>query len=317
LFGVARRFVRCGTKSRAAHEQDLFRRHDIAFYNPTNGQTPVAQDGEVRCAPDQEQTMSRILHHIPRQVLFYILHGPAFALAAWVPLAQPASARTACSHLHRVAYCSHHAREGSLPRHRRYQFAHRQRFEDRFGAAAWAQPNASTFPSFGEPSSDDAGQQPGALTRRHRRANRTPSFDRDFRGGLRMHSLAERAARQNGVPVSLVDRVIRRESGGNPRAVSAGNYGLMQIRLGTARAMGYRGSAAGLLDPVTNMTYAVRYLSGAYRAAGGRESRAVALYARGYNARPVVQNASYWSVKRAGGGLARPSHGDWFGRPGH
>ena len=56
----------------------------------------------------------------------------------------------------------------------------------------------------------------------------------------------------------------------------------MQIRLGTARAMGYSGSAEGLLDAQTNMTYAVRYLAGAYRAAGGNESRAVALYAGGY-----------------------------------
>jgi hypothetical protein len=30
------------------------------------------------------------------------------------------------------------------------------------------------------------------------------------------------------------------------------------------------------------MTYAVKYLAGAYRAAGGNESRAVALYASGY-----------------------------------
>ena len=82
-------------------------------------------------------------------------------------------------------------------------------------------------------------------------------------------------------------RVIRRESGGNPRAVHAGNYGLMQIRLGTARAMGYGGSASGLLDPSVNMTYAMRYLAGAYRAAGGNESRAVALYARGYRAMPA------------------------------
>jgi len=85
-----------------------------------------------------------------------------------------------------------------------------------------------------------------------------------------------------GVPASLIDRVIRRESGGNARAVHAGNYGLMQIKLSTARAMGYTGSAAGLLDPQTNMTYAVRYLAGAYRAVGGNESRAVALYSRGY-----------------------------------
>lgn len=94
--------------------------------------------------------------------------------------------------------------------------------------------------------------------------------------------LVERHASANGVPTSLVHRVIMRESGYNPRAVSAGNYGIMQIRLGTARAMGYAGSAAGLLDAETNMTYAVRNLAGAYRAAGGNEARAVALYARGY-----------------------------------
>ena len=89
-------------------------------------------------------------------------------------------------------------------------------------------------------------------------------------------------AEANGVPVSLIHRVMMRESRYNPRAVSGGNYGLMQIRLGTARAMGYRGSAEGLLDPATNLTYAVRYLAGAYRAARGNESRAAALYARGY-----------------------------------
>ena len=92
-------------------------------------------------------------------------------------------------------------------------------------------------------------------------------------------------ASANGVPSSLVHRVIMRESRYNPHAISAGNYGLMQIRLGTARAMGYSGSATGLLDAETNMTYAVRYLAGAYRAAHGNETLAVALYARGYYAR--------------------------------
>src|SRR5579884_703028 len=104
--------------------------------------------------------------------------------------------------------------------------------------------------------------------------------------------MAAAQASAAGVPVSLVERVIARESGGNPRAVHAGNYGLMQIRLGTARAMGYTGSAAGLLDPQTNMTYAVRYLAGAYRAAGGDENRAIALYARGYYYQAKAQGFS-------------------------
>lgn len=97
-----------------------------------------------------------------------------------------------------------------------------------------------------------------------------------------LEALIAQHASANGVPVSLVRRVIMRESRYNARAVTGGNYGLMQIRLRTARAMGYRGSAVGLLDPATNMTYAVRYLAGAYRAAGGNESRAMALYQSGY-----------------------------------
>ena len=97
-----------------------------------------------------------------------------------------------------------------------------------------------------------------------------------------INGMAASAASAAGIPVSLVERVIKRESGGNPRAVSSGNYGLMQIRLGTARAMGYSGSAEGLLDAQTNMTYAVKYLAGAYRAAGGNHDQAVSYYASGY-----------------------------------
>jgi hypothetical protein len=90
-------------------------------------------------------------------------------------------------------------------------------------------------------------------------------------------------AAANGIPASLVHRVIMRESRYNPGAVGRGGaMGMMQIKLATARGMGYTGSAAGLLDANTNLTYAVKYLAGAYRAAGGSESRAVGYYAGGY-----------------------------------
>jgi soluble lytic murein transglycosylase-like protein len=118
--------------------------------------------------------------------------------------------------------------------------------------------------------------------------------------GAAYDGLVARHAAANGVPESLVRRVIMRESRYNPRAVSKGNYGMMQIRLGTARAMGYSGGAAGLLDADTNMTYAVRYLAGAYRAAGGNHDRAVMNYARGYyhtakaqGFSPYAQQSSY------------------------
>ena len=111
-------------------------------------------------------------------------------------------------------------------------------------------------------------------------SQRTASLDAN--GNL--DALIARHAAANNVPAELVRRVIKRESGGNPRVVSKGNYGLMQIKLGTARAMGYRGTAAGLLDADTNMTYAVKYLAGAYRAADGNGNRAVHYYAAGYYA---------------------------------
>lgn len=89
-------------------------------------------------------------------------------------------------------------------------------------------------------------------------------------------------AAANGIPVELVHRVIMRESRYNPRAIHAGNYGMMQIKLQTARGLGYTGTAQGLLDPETNLTYAVKYLAGAYRVANGDHNRAVSYYARGY-----------------------------------
>lgn len=110
----------------------------------------------------------------------------------------------------------------------------------------------------------------------------------DANGNL--NAMIARHAAANNVPEDLVRRVIKRESGGNPRVVSKGNFGLMQIKLGTARALGYRGSAAGLLDADINMTYAVKYLAGAYHAADGNANRAVHYYAAGY----------YYAAKRKG-----------------
>lgn len=99
-----------------------------------------------------------------------------------------------------------------------------------------------------------------------------------------------RYARQHGVPERLIHRIIMRESRYNPGVVSKGNYGLMQIKLGTARGMGYAGGAQGLLDPDVNMRHAVPYLANAYIVARGDEDRAVRYYAGGY----------YYAAKRLG-----------------
>ena len=118
-------------------------------------------------------------------------------------------------------------------------------------------------------------------------------------------AMIARHASANGVPEALVRRVIVRESRYNPGIVGRGGaMGMMQIKLATARGMGYTGSAAGLLDPETNLTYAVRYLAGAYQVAGGNADAAVGHYARGY----------YYAAKRQGlTNVAAASQAGWNG----
>jgi soluble lytic murein transglycosylase-like protein len=110
-----------------------------------------------------------------------------------------------------------------------------------------------------------------------------PAAAADTTDRAALEALITKHAKANGVPVSLVHRVVRRESNYNPRASHRGNLGLMQIQYGTARGMGYTGSAAGLLDADTNLSYAVPYLASAYRVAGGNENRAVSRYASGFD----------------------------------
>ena len=96
-------------------------------------------------------------------------------------------------------------------------------------------------------------------------------------------------ANANAVPVALVHRVIMRESRYQPHLVGrGGTIGLMQIKLATARGLGYTGDAAGLRDPNTNLTYGVKYLAGAWRVANGDANRAIHYYAAGY----------YYALKR-------------------
>src|SRR5262249_12505541 len=98
-----------------------------------------------------------------------------------------------------------------------------------------------------------------------------------------LDSLIAKHASANNVPEAVVRRVVLKESRYNARAVGRGGaMGLMQIKYSTARGMGYRGTPAGLLDPDTNLTYGVRYLAGAYRAAGGNGDRAWSYYRSGY-----------------------------------
>jgi len=105
-----------------------------------------------------------------------------------------------------------------------------------------------------------------------------------------LRALIVKYAAEYDVPVSLVHRVVQRESGYNPRARNGQYMGLMQIAPQTARTMGFRGQPTDLLDAETNLRYAVKYLRGAWMVSNGNQDRAVMWYARGY----------YYEAKRRG-----------------
>ncbi|MCE4224815.1 transglycosylase SLT domain-containing protein [Methylobacterium sp. C25] len=103
-------------------------------------------------------------------------------------------------------------------------------------------------------------------------------------------ALIEQQAKVNKVPAAFVHRVVKRESNYNPRAKGGSALGLMQIKHATARGMGYKGDAAGLYDPETNLKYGIAYLASAYRLAKGDLDQAYRYYNKGF----------YYAAKRLG-----------------
>src|SRR4051812_15795906 len=90
-------------------------------------------------------------------------------------------------------------------------------------------------------------------------------------------------AEQRGLPAALADAVAQVESRYNPKAVgSLGEVGLMQIRAPTAALLGYKGEAAGLAEPETNVRLGVAYLARAWQLANGDVCRALMKYRAGW-----------------------------------
>ncbi len=99
--------------------------------------------------------------------------------------------------------------------------------------------------------------------------------------------LIRRAALRYSVPDWLIKGVIAAESGFRADAyrpepqVGDAAHGLMQVLLSTARELGYRGSASGLMDPETNIDLGTRYLAAMLERFGGDHELAVAAYNAG------------------------------------
>ena len=210
--------------------------------------------------------------------------------AAIVALTQPAFAAKTHkknTHRHHVSHLSH---QHIAKHHRTHVRVRRAPIESGAAPQLFARTNATDAPFFSDPSfpnrSSQASATPAPRFEQFGETTQPLGFSEPVRlrtGTARntaLDGMIARHAAANGLPVELVHRVVKRESGYNPRASSRGNIGLMQIRHGTARGIGYSGSASGLLDPETNspmrssISPAPTARPAAMRAARSRSTRA-------------------------------------------
>ena len=99
--------------------------------------------------------------------------------------------------------------------------------------------------------------------------------------------LISRLAEKHGIPMQFAIAIVKVESNFNPRLRgSAGEYGLGQIKCGTARDVGFKGKCNQLYDPETNLEYSFRYMKVALDKADGNLCHAATLYNRGVGNRP-------------------------------
>ena len=101
-----------------------------------------------------------------------------------------------------------------------------------------------------------------------------------------------------GVPTALAHAVVRHESNFQPNALGrAGEIGLMQIKLATARGLGYSGSAKGLYDPATNIQYGMKYLAKAHQLGGGSTCGTILKYNAGHGAKRMNPTSAKYCDK--------------------
>ena len=100
------------------------------------------------------------------------------------------------------------------------------------------------------------------------------------------------------MPLSLAHAVITVESNYKPNMRgSHGEIGLMQVKLQTARGMGYTGSAKGLYEPATNIRYGMLYLGQARKLAGGDLCGTILKYNGGHGAKRMTKGPARYCGK--------------------
>ncbi|MEX3010109.1 lytic transglycosylase domain-containing protein [Hoeflea sp. TYP-13] len=122
--------------------------------------------------------------------------------------------------------------------------------------------------------------------------------DKSVQSNPKYSRLINSYAKKHGVPSNLAHAVVRVESNFNPKARGrAGEIGLMQIKLATARLMGYKGSKKGLYDPETNIKYGMKYLGKAHELSGGKTCGTILRYNAGHAAKRMNKISSRYCTK--------------------
>lgn len=105
-------------------------------------------------------------------------------------------------------------------------------------------------------------------------------------------------AKRLGVPAKLALAVARAESNFTCSArSSAGALGVMQIKHRTAKGLGYKGTAKGLLDCRTGIHWGMKYLKEALKRAKGNQCVAAHLYFSGVYAKRMTSSSKGYCRK--------------------
>jgi len=97
-----------------------------------------------------------------------------------------------------------------------------------------------------------------------------------------IQQLVSNIAERHNVPVNLAQAVIYVESKYNPKVIGVkGEYGLGQIRCGTAKQMGFNGKCEELRDPKNNLESSMAYLRYALDLTNNDVCKAASYYGSG------------------------------------